>query len=96
MESETLNQINQRLSNIETLLLTNKTVLNLDEVATLTGLSKSHLYKMSHTGNIPCYRPTGGRLHFDKAEIEKWLLQGKKKTNAEIEIEAATAVTLKK
>lgn len=88
--------IEQRLSNIEALLLAQKTVLNFDEVAVYTGLSKSHLYKLTSTGGIPCYKPSGKMIYFEKAEIDIWLLQGKKKTNAEIDREASTIVTLKK
>ncbi len=93
---EDLTKIYEELAAIKQLLMENKAVLSLNEVATFTGLSKSTLYKMSCEGKVPCYRPTGGRLHFSKDEIQKWLLQGKKKTNQEIEIEAATAVTLRK
>ena len=38
--------IDERLQNIESLLSTQKEVLNLNEVAILTGLSKSTLYRM--------------------------------------------------
>ena len=93
---ENVLSIDERLKNIESLLLSQKTVLNFDEVATYTGLSKSHLYKMSSRGLIPCYQPKGKHLYFDKAEIDRWLLSNKKKTNAQIESEAATFVTLKK
>jgi excisionase family DNA binding protein len=92
---ENLQSIEQRLSNIETLLLSQKTVLNFDEVAVYTGLSKSHLYKLTSTGGIPCYKPQGKHIYFDKPEIDRWLLQNKKKSNAEIDSEAATFVTLK-
>ncbi len=92
---ENLQSIEQRLSNIETLLLSQKTVLNFDEVAVYTGLSKSHLYKLTSTGGIPCYKPHGKHIYFEKAQIDLWLLQNKKKSNAEIDSEAATFVTLK-
>jgi len=91
-----LQSIDERLSNIETLLLSQKTVLNFDELVVYTGLSKSHLYKLTSTGGIPCYKPSGKMIYADKAEIDRWLLQNKKKSNAEIESEAATFVTLKK
>src|SRR5271156_3004622 len=93
---DTLQQIDDRLSNIEALLLSQKTVLNFDELAVYTGLSKSHLYKLTSTGGIPCYKPNGKHIYFDKLEIDKWLLSNKKKSNAEIESEASTFVTLKK
>jgi len=93
-QMDTLQQINERLSNLEILFLSQKTVLNFDEVAVYTGLSKSHLYKLTSTGGIPCYKPQGKHIYFDKPEIDKWLLQNKKKSNAEIESEAATHVTI--
>jgi excisionase family DNA binding protein len=93
---QNLQTIDERLSNIEALLLSQKTVLNFDEVAVYTGLSKSHLYKLTSTGGIPCYKPNGKHIYFDKTEIDKWLLSNKKKSNAEIESEATTFVTLKK
>jgi len=88
--------IGERLSNIETLLLSQKTVLNFDEVAVYTGLSKSYLYKLSCSGGVPCYKPNGKHIYFNKTEIDSWLLQNRKATNAEIDLQAATVVTLKK
>lgn len=92
---ENLESINERLGNIETLLLSQKTVLNFNELAVYTGLSKSHLYKLSMNSTLPIYKPSGKMLYANRAEIDKWLLQNKKKTNAEIDSEAATFVTLK-
>ncbi len=88
--------IGERLSNIENLLLVQKTVLNFDETAVYTGLSKSYLYKLTCSGGIPCYKPNGKKIYFDRQEIDKWLLQNKKATNDEIESHAATFVTLNK
>jgi len=57
-----------QLANIESLLTLTKSVLNLDEVCTLTGLSKSHIYKLTCWGKIPYYKQakhctlTGWRL----------------------------------
>lgn len=94
--AEYFQRIDERQKNIESLMLSQKTVLNFDEVAVYTGLSKSHLYKLTSTGGIPCYKPHGKHIYFEKAGIDLWLLQNKKKSNAEIENEAATFVTLKK
>ena len=88
--------IDKRLRDIEALLLSQKTVLTFDEVATYTGLSKSYLYKLSSTGGIPCYKPRGKVLYFERLEIDKWLLSNKVKTSLEIEQEASTFVTLGK
>lgn len=92
---ETL-KIDERLSNIENLLLSQKTVLNFDEVSEFTGLSKSHLYKLTSTGRVPHYKPNGKYIFFDRVEIEKWLLRNRVKTIDEIEAEASTYVTLNK
>lgn len=87
--------IDERLCNIEALLLSQKTVLNFTELAIYTGLSKSHLYKLSCSGGIPIYKPQGKMLFANRAEVDNWLLQNRKATNAELEGKAATFVTLK-
>jgi excisionase family DNA binding protein len=93
---DNLQSIDDRLRNIETLLLSQKTVLNFDEVAAYTGLSKSYLYKLTCSGGIPCYKPQGKHIYFNKLEIDQWLQQNRKATNIELENEAATFVTLNK
>ncbi|MBK6362021.1 MAG: helix-turn-helix domain-containing protein [Saprospiraceae bacterium] len=87
--------IDVRLRNIESLLLSQKTVLNFDEVADYTGLSKSYLYKLTCSGGIPCYKPQGKHIYFNKQEIDQWLMQNRKATNSELDSQAATFVTLK-
>jgi excisionase family DNA binding protein len=93
---ENFETIDSRLRNIETLLLSQKVVLNFDEVAAYTGLSKSYLYKLSCSGGIPCYKPQGKHIYFNKPEIDQWLLQNRKATTYELDSQAATFVTLQK
>ena len=93
---ENFQKIDERLSNIEALLLSQKTVLNFVEVAAYTGLSKSYLYKLTSNGGIPCYKPQGKQIYFSKIEIDQWLLQNRKATNDELDSQANTIVTLKK
>lgn len=70
-------------------LLSTKKVLTMDDVSLLTGLSKSHIYKLVSWKKIPHYKSNGGKLtFFDKSEIEHWLLQNRIKTTEEIEAEA--------
>jgi excisionase family DNA binding protein len=90
-----IQSIDNRLRNIETLLLSQKTVLNFDEVAAYTGLSKSYLYKLTSSGGIPCFKPQGKHIYFSKPEIDQWLLQNRKATASELDNQAATFVTLK-
>jgi excisionase family DNA binding protein len=91
---ENLQSIDDRLRNIEALLLSQKTVLNFDEVTAYTGLSKSYLYKLTCSSGIPCYKPQGKRIYFNKQEIDQWLLQNRKATSKELDNQAATFVTL--
>jgi excisionase family DNA binding protein len=65
--------LEQRLSNIEALLLSQKTVLNFDETANYTGLSKSYLYKLTSAAQIPHYKPQGKHIYFNKDEVDAWL-----------------------
>lgn len=78
-------------------LLAAKTVLTLDDVVLLTGLSKSHLYKLTCSRAIPHYKQNGKNLYFAKSEVEAWMKQGRVKTQTEAEQEAiAYVVTGKK
>jgi excisionase family DNA binding protein len=72
-------------------LLGAKKALTMSDVALLTGLSKSHLYKLCCAKKIPHWKSDGGKLtFFDKDELNKWLLSHRVKTSAEIESEAVT------
>jgi excisionase family DNA binding protein len=85
MTQEQQNQLNR----IEQLsMLSAKNVLTFSEVATLTGLSKSHLYKLTCKNKIPHYKPSGKMVYFNKQEVETWLMQNRVKTVDEIEVEA--------
>ena len=66
-------------------LLAAKNVLTLEDVALLTGLSKSHLYRLTCTRQIPYYRPHGKQIYFDRAEIESWMKQNRVATQQEAE-----------
>ncbi|MBC5774240.1 helix-turn-helix domain-containing protein [Pontibacter sp. KCTC 32443] len=93
-----LQQLEQRLRNIETLLLTQKTVLNFDEAASYTGLSKSYLYKLTSTAQIPHFKPQGKHIYFSKLELDQWLQRNAVTplNDTDIEEQAATYITLKK
>lgn len=69
-------------------LLAAKNVLTLDDVALLTGMSKSHLYKLTCSKQIPFYRPNGKLVFFDRQELECWLKQNRVNTTAEAEQQA--------
>lgn len=85
-----MNEILKRLDRLETLtLLGAKTVLNLDDVVLLTGLSKSTLYKKTANRELPYYRANGGKqIFFKKEELEDWLTKDRVSSQNEDEAKA--------
>lgn len=83
-----MNEILEQIKELKELtLLGAKTALNMNDVCLLTGLSKSHVYKLVYEKKIPYYKSGGGNklLYFNKNEIEKWLLAHRVPTNEETE-----------
>ena len=64
-------------------LLAAKNVLTLEDAALLTGLSKSHLYRLTCTHQIPYYKPNGKQIYFDRMELEAWMKQNRVATRQE-------------
>jgi excisionase family DNA binding protein len=90
MEQRILSEI-QELKGLT--LLGAKQALTMSDAALLTGLSKSHLYKLVCAKKIPYYKSQGGKLtYFDKGELNGWLLQHRIKTVDETETEAANYI----
>ena len=82
MTEELKNQLNRIERNC---LLSAKNMLNLEDVALLTGLSKSHIYKLTYRHEIPYYRPNGKQIYFDRKELEDWMRRNRIATKEEIE-----------
>lgn len=100
--------INERLSNIENLLLDLKQkkqpivsqintsdILTIQEAADLLHLSVPTCYTKVSKRELP-HTKKGGRLYFSRQELMTWLKQGRRKTSAELEQEANDYVALKK
>lgn len=51
----------------------NKEQLTAKQTAKYTGYSLGTIYNYTSNGEIPYSNPTGGKLLFNKAEIDKWL-----------------------
>ena len=79
---ERLNVIERKL---DELAVANKEVLNLKEAARYLNMSCSHLYKLTSAKEIPHYKPRGKQVYFERRELDKWLLQNRQTTKAEIE-----------
>ena len=70
---------------LDELAVANKEVLNLKEAARYLNVSCSHLYKLTSAKEIPHYKPRGKQVFFERKELDKWLLQNRQTTKAEIE-----------
>ena len=81
----------ERLDRIESILLktNDATYLNHSEAAEFIGVSPSYLYKLTHKGQIPYYKPNGGRLQFKKSELCDWIESSQGANDAEIDILAS-------
>ena len=78
-------EITQQLNRIESLLLSQKEVYNVEDLCRVTGYSKSFIYKAAASRELPHSSPRHGRLFFDKAAINKWLLSNPVPTKKEME-----------
>ncbi len=67
---------------------TTKEVLTSDEAAKYMGISKSYLYKLTMTQQIPHYKPMGKMCYFNRLELESWLQSNRVATANEIEQQA--------
>ncbi|KAA6305205.1 hypothetical protein EZS27_043144 [termite gut metagenome] len=80
--------LENRVSKLEESLFIIKNILSFDEASEFLNLSKSYLYKLTSSGQIPHYKPQGKMLYFEKSELENWLRQNPIKTNQQIQQEA--------
>jgi len=87
--SERLNAIERKLDELaalnKELAALNKETLNLKEAAKYLNVSCSHLYKLTYRKEIPHYKPRGKQVFFERKELDKWLLQNRQTTKAEME-----------
>lgn len=101
--------IETRLSSIESLILDlkhnpqkvesiqqTKPLLVVDELAELLHLSKATVYSKHSKGEIPGACKQGKRLLFQRDIIIDWIKAGRKKSNAEIEQEAESYLSIRK
>lgn len=90
MAEEEYKDIASRLDRIERKMLSQKKILNMDELSDYTGWKKSHIYRMTSKREIPFYKPMGGSIFFNREEIDEWLLRNRNATAEEISSKATT------
>ncbi|MBN2742719.1 MAG: helix-turn-helix domain-containing protein [Marinilabiliaceae bacterium] len=57
------------------LIIGGKTLLDVKETSEYIGVSKRTLYNMTSKKKIPHLKPRGGKVFFEKEEIDKWMLR---------------------
>lgn len=72
-----------------------KNILGTSEAAAFLDISLTQLYKLSSTGKIPSYSPTGGKLYFFREELEQWVLSKRRASIIEINQKATKFLNLK-
>lgn len=76
-----MDEIIQRLDRLEKLLCENgvylKDILTLEEGCYYMGFTKSTMYKLTSTEQIPHYKPNGKKIFFKREELNNWLLRNK-------------------
>jgi len=74
------------LRNIESLLRTQETIFNVDDLCSYTRLSKSGVYKLTQRRLIPYSKPNSKIIFFKKEEdVDAYLLSNRMNTHEEIE-----------
>ena len=81
---EKVEQLQKRVTDLENVLNVAKDVMNLEEAALFTGMSKSSLYKLTHRQVIPHYKPNGKLIYFEKTELLNWMRQNRISSSTEI------------
>lgn len=64
-----------------------KDILSFKEAAQYLDLSESSLYKLTSESKITFHKPNGGKLYFEKSDLNNWMLQNKSKSIQDTEFE---------
>jgi len=89
----TTKNVFDKLTAIESLLVaTQPKPLTSKEAAEFLDFSRSYLYRLTSQGRIPCYKPEGKRVYFDRAELVNWLKRNRIRPQEETEETAASYI----
>jgi excisionase family DNA binding protein len=80
---EKLNSIEKAIEKLNAQPNSDDVFMNIEQVASFVGLSKTTIYGLTHDRSIPHFK-TGKRLYFRKSEIVNWITSSKVNTKQEI------------
>lgn len=84
-----LNEVLERVTALEqSNRIANRQMLTLNDVMEITSVSRATIMNYVRDGKIPCYKPSGHKLYFDKTEIYDWMKHIRMQSQEEAEQEA--------
>jgi excisionase family DNA binding protein len=64
-----------------------KEIMTVEDAMLYLNLAKPTLYRMTANNELPFIKKSR-KIYFNRSDLEKWLLEGKQKTRAELQAEA--------
>ena len=77
--------LQSRVRTLENLCYSAKEVLNREEAATVLGIAKITLYKVTNENRIPFYKPAGKLIYFEKSVLLDWIRSNRVMSEAELQ-----------
>jgi excisionase family DNA binding protein len=71
-----------------------KEIMTVEDTLLYLNLAKPTLYRMTANNELPFIKKSR-KIYFHRTDLEKWLLEGKQKTRAEMQIEATEFIQSK-
>jgi excisionase family DNA binding protein len=90
-----IEQLQRMLEEAQENALENERPLTFSQALEFLQVSPSTLYKLVHRKEIEHYKPSGGKLYFDKKVLLEYMRRGRVNTSEEIE-KAAVSHIMKK
>lgn len=72
------------------------TLLSSKQAAEYLDVSMAQLYRLTSQRSIPFYQPTGGKLYFNRTELDEWVWSHRVKTTIDLSAEANNYLLTKK
>lgn len=80
---EKLNNIEKAIEKLNTASKSEEEFMNIEQVASFIGLSKTSVYGLTHKQKIPYFKASK-RLYFKKSEIINWITSSEVKSKQEL------------
>ena len=90
-----IEQLQRLLAEAQGNALESERPLGFKDACNFLGVSSSKLYKLVHRKEIEHYKPSGGKLYFDKKVLLEYMRRGRVKSAQQIDEEAANYLTFK-